>query len=65
MILTVVEEYCQSCMEFDPDVTPPKRAFSDNMVVMQTDTIIQCKHRKRCETIKRYLEQQMKGEVCG
>lgn len=65
MIRVCVEDYCQSCMEFVPDVTPPVRSFSDNMAVKQTDTIIQCKHRKRCEAIKRYLDQQLKGEVSG
>lgn len=65
MIRVVVEDYCQSCMEFSPDVTPPQRSLSESGAVKQTDTIIQCKHRKRCETIKRYLDQQMKGEVSG
>lgn len=65
MIRIYVEDYCQSCMEFAPDVTPPQRSFSDNGAVIQTDTIIQCKHRRRCEAIKRYLDQQMKGEVSG
>ena len=65
MIRVSVEDYCQSCMEFVPDVIPPVRSFSDNMAVKQTDTIIQCKHRKRCETIKRYLDQQLKGEPQG
>lgn len=65
MIRVEVEDYCHSCMEFYPDVTPPQKSFSDNMAVKQTDTIIHCKHRKRCETIKRYLDQQLKGEVSG
>ncbi len=65
MILLVVEDYCQSCMEFSSDVTRPVRSFSDNMAVIQSDTIIQCEHRRRCEAMKRYLDQQMKGEVSG
>lgn len=65
MIRVSVEDYCQSCMEFAPDVTPPQRSFSENGAVKQTDTIIQCKHRRRCESIKRYLDMQMKGEVSG
>jgi hypothetical protein len=65
MIRINVEDYCQSCMEFSPDIAPPVRSFSENGAVKQTDTIIQCKHRKRCETITRYLVQQMKGEVSG
>ena len=65
MIRVDVEDYCQSCMDFSPDIIPPQRSFSDNGVVKQTDTIIQCKRRKRCETMIRFLEQQLKGEVSG
>ena len=65
MIRIDVEDYCHSCCDFSPDVIPPARSFSDNMAVKQTDTIVQCEHRKRCANIKRYLDQQMKGEPQG
>lgn len=66
MIRVEVEEYCQQCLDFHPDVTPPERKWSiDEMAMIQTDTIIQCKYRKRCAGIKRYLEQQAKGEASG
>ena len=65
MIRIDVEEYCHSCMDFSPDVTPPIRSFSENGAVKQTDTIIQCEHRKRCANIERFLKQQLKGEVSG
>ena len=61
MILVNVEEYCQACLDFTPDVTPPQRVWvSDEMKYIMGDTIIQCKYRKRCAGIKRYLEQQAK-----
>lgn len=65
MIRVEVEGYCQKCMDFVPDVTPPARAISDvdGEVVYQSDTIIQCKHRRRCAAITRYLEHQIKGDV--
>lgn len=65
MIRIEVEEYCHACMDFTPDVTPPVRSFSDDMTVEQTDTIVRCKHHRRCYAITRYLEQQMKGEASG
>lgn len=65
MIRIDVEDYCHSCCDFSPDVTPPTRLFSENMTVTQTDTVVQCKYRRRCEAIKRYLDQQMKGEASG
>lgn len=63
MIRLNIEEYCQSCLDFNPDVIPPTRT-ADNENEL-TDTIIQCKYRKRCAGIERHLRQVMKGEPVG
>lgn len=63
MIRIEVEDYCHSCLDFDSDVTPPKRAVGLVGESILTDTIVKCKYRKRCAGIKRYLEQQAKTEV--
>lgn len=66
MIKVNVEEYCHQCLDFCSDVIEPMRIRSgDNKEPHWSDTLIQCKYRKRCAGIKRYLEQQMKGEVSG
>lgn len=65
MIRVVVEDYCQLCLDFIPDVTYPARSLLDNGIVIQSDTTIHCKHRRRCETIKKFLERQMREEVSG
>lgn len=66
MIRVDVENYCQSCLDFQSDVVRPIRAYREgNGEAYWTDTIVQCEHRKRCANIKRYLEQQTKGEACG
>lgn len=65
MIRVEVEQYCHSCMDFTPEVIQPVRYFGDGNAVIQTDTIIQCEHHKRCAGIKRYLESQMKEEAVG
>ena len=65
MIQIDVEGYCQSCMDFSPDVIKPARMIDTLGTVIQSNTIIRCEHEKRCRSIKRYLEQQMKGEVSG
>jgi hypothetical protein len=66
MIVVDVEEYCQQCLDFHPDVTAPTRERAEGgKTIIQTDTIIRCKYRKRCAGIKRYLEQQAKSEVSG
>lgn len=66
MIKIDVEGYCQQCLDFTPDVVAPVKAYSSDGSgdsVIQTDTLIRCEHRKRCANIKRYLEQQMRGDV--
>lgn len=69
MIRVEVEEYCQMCFDFVPDVTEPEKIVkycgNEDPIVMQTDTIIRCENRRRCEGIKRYIERQSKEEVCG
>lgn len=64
MIRVEVEDYCQQCLDFTPDVTKPERLYTidnpDGFVM--SDTIVRCEYRKRCAGIKRYLDQQTKGE---
>lgn len=60
MIRLDIQKYCEACFDFEPDVTKPERQFicmNDKKVInAQTDTIVRCKYAKRCEAIKRYLE---------
>ena len=66
MIRLNVEEYCHQCLDFMPDVTEPERTFAvDTDEIIQTDTVIQCKHRRRCEAIKKYLIRQTREEAAG
>lgn len=60
MIKLDVEEYCQECLDFCPDVIKPERVIALGTDAHYTDTIIQCKYRKRCAGIKRFLENQAK-----
>lgn len=60
MIKVQVEDYCEHCLDFSPDVTKPERHLTSNDEFVLSDTIIQCQYRKRCAGIKRYLEQQIK-----
>ena len=63
MIRLDIQPYCERCFDFDPDVIRPGKALVGGMTVEQTDTIVRCKHARRCESIKRYLENQMKEKV--
>ena len=66
MIRVDVEDYCQECLEFTPDVTSPIRIDSDdNKTPVFTDTVIQCKYRKRCANIVRYLKHRTESEASG
>jgi hypothetical protein len=40
MIRVEVQDYCQSCLEFEPDVERPTQFYADSKVVKQTDTVI-------------------------
>jgi hypothetical protein len=62
MIKLEVEEYCHGCQDFTADVVPPGRLYlGGDEPAIYSDTRVRCEYRKRCEAIKRYLEQQAKG----
>lgn len=63
MIKLDVEEYCQECLDFCPDVIKPERVIAPGTDACYTDTIIKCKHRKRCSSIMRFLENQAKEKL--
>jgi hypothetical protein len=58
MIRVEVQDYCQSCLEFEPDVENPTLLYAAFEVIEQTDTVIRCKHRTRCENIKRHIDKE-------
>lgn len=60
MIRLEVEDYCQQCLDFCPDIVKPERLVAPNGDTYYTDTIVHCKYQKRCSGIRRFLEQQIK-----
>lgn len=67
MIRIDVEDYCHACMDFSPAVIKPTREVVHSFghtepIVIQSDTIVQCEYRKRCDAIKKYLMRQSKEE---
>lgn len=65
MIVVDVEDYCQQCMDFNPDVTKPEKLYGGDGEIVLGNTVIQCKYRKRCAGLWRFLENRYKSEVSG
>lgn len=68
MIELSVKEYCQECPDFDAKVTVKYDEIPDDRICKTTKiicTTVTCKHAKRCEGIKRYLEKMEKGRADG
>lgn len=63
MIRLDVAEYCDECDDFIAAVEKPSKMFTEGEIVLRTDTIVSCAHRKRCEAIRRYLERRGIGDV--
>ena len=53
MININVEDYCQNCPDFEPEVN--KTLLKANNIVISTDTFITCKYSDRCKQIYRYI----------
>ena len=51
MITIDVAEYCSACMDFDPDVQRPQKAYGMSEEIVISDTVIRCSNRNRCKNI--------------
>lgn len=58
MIELQVKDYCQACVDFEPDVEKPTKLYGSDGSVYQTNTAVRCRYAKRCEHMIRYLEKQ-------
>lgn len=56
MIKIEVADYCNECMDFDPDVERPQKVYTLGEELIVSDTIIRCTNRNRCKNIARYLK---------
>lgn len=63
MIRLEVQPYCQECLDFEADVDKAEVYTCDSNTHYCSDTIIRCERRKHCESIRKFLEQKMKGEI--
>lgn len=59
MITIDVAEYCSACMDFDPDVQRPQKAYGMSEEIVISDTVIRCSNRNRCKNIERYLRKKV------
>ena len=59
MITLIVPEYCQSCTDFEPQVTQrPEQIETGNGNFLFGDTYVECEYRRRCKAIYEYLEKE-------
>lgn len=69
MIKLQIAKYCQNCPEFEPRLTKDEqnltsfdmrsRSYVD---VRCCDTTITCEHAARCQTIRDYIQREVKKE---
>lgn len=56
MIRLELKDYCHDCVGFEPEVEAPVALYyGDNKEIVCTDTIVRCKHAKRCAHILKYV----------
>lgn len=64
MITLIVPDYCQSCTDFEPQVTKRvtkrpglvENGYGD--LILCGDTYVECEYRNRCKAIYEYLEKE-------
>ena len=74
MVKLEVEDYCQSCPEFEPDVDKDiRRGYVESFDPfdlerrerVECNTIIRCEHRGRCQSIKSQIERRIMEQRKG
>lgn len=65
MITLDVADYCSACMDFDPDVQRPQKAYGLSEEIVLSDTVIRCANRNRCKNIERYLRKKVTDDGVG
>lgn len=55
-----VEDYCHQCSDFCSETSTAQRIAGADDKHVVADTIVRCKYRKRCASLMRYLERQLK-----
>lgn len=60
MITLIVPEYCQSCTDFEPQVTqrPEQLETGYGDIILCGDTYVECEYRHRCKNIYEHLEKE-------
>lgn len=57
MIRLDIQPYCENCMDFEADVEKPVALYADFVLFEELgDTVIRCKHRRRCAWVAEYAE---------
>lgn len=60
MIKLDIEEYCQECHAFKPDVIRQELYYYGAQV--PSDTVVMCERRNLCKSLVRYLEKRLKSK---
>ena len=55
MIKLEVQDYCQTCPNFEADVERPVTLYRDAEEITIGDTIIRCENRRICERVKKVI----------
>jgi len=65
MIKLDIQEYCQNCPYFEPEViSRPTTFYVDNEehTVYIGDTIVKCESRTKCREIRKFLEKETNND---
>lgn len=58
MITLDVEDYCQSCKEFDPESEMIERSFVGSSI-KEVDTIVRCSQSNKCKRLCEFLKKKV------
>lgn len=57
MILVEVEDYCQNCLDFEPEASLPELLYTGDRPdpIIIGNTVVRCCFRERCKSIEKHV----------
>ena len=59
MIALEVKDYCQNCVEFDPETTVSERSYCGmTKMEIEANTIVTCRNAQKCNRLYEFIKKE-------
>lgn len=64
MIRLEVKDFCQNCVEFDPETTVSERSYCGmTRMEIEANTIVTCRNAQKCNRLYEFIKKENDKEI--